>query len=204
MNIQENRINNYYKFHSLIYDLTRWSFLFGRNKIINLVNNLPNNSKILEVGCGTGHNLILLSKNNINSLIIGVDISIEMIQKAQKKTLNYDNITLINRPFSEKIFDGKFDLILFSYCLTMINPGYDTFIDNAFNLLNDGGKIAVVDFHKSNLTLYKKYMELNHVKMEEQILCKLIENFEIVNSEISEAYFGIWEYFCFVGTKKVN
>lgn len=202
LNEQESRIDKYYKFHSLIYDSTRWTFLFGRKRIIEMTSELSEKSKILEIGCGTGRNLKILADKYKNSEIIGVDLSAEMIKKAKVKLNDYENIKLINQPFSQNLFSDKFDIILFSYCLTMVNPGWEEFIELADGLLNANGKIAVVDFYKTDFKFYKKYMLMNHVEMEEKLLDKLKHKFTKVEIKTSKAYFGIWEYFCFIGNKK--
>ena len=63
MERQPEKMRAYYRFHAGIYDATRWSFLFGRK---TLLYNLPVRTDIpqslLEVGCGTGHNLRLLAR----------------------------------------------------------------------------------------------------------------------------------------------
>ncbi|MDZ7659193.1 class I SAM-dependent methyltransferase [Fodinibius sp.] len=63
--VAEEHVKNvaqYYQLHAPIYDATRWSFLFGRTKLIKQIPALPANAQILEVGCGTGKNLIQLKK----------------------------------------------------------------------------------------------------------------------------------------------
>ena len=94
------------------------------------------------------------------------------------------------------------DIVLFSYCLTMINPGWEEAIQRAISDLPAGGRIAVVDFHGSQLRWFRKWMRFNHVSMEEQILPVLLENFETQRVEILKAYGGLWSFFLYVGKKK--
>ena len=42
---QASAMDNYYKFQSKIYDMTRWTFLFGRDEIIKAIP-LERNAKI--------------------------------------------------------------------------------------------------------------------------------------------------------------
>jgi len=55
-------LEKYYKTHSKIYDVTRWSFLFGRNALIKAIARYCRPEWILEIGCGTGKNLAALSR----------------------------------------------------------------------------------------------------------------------------------------------
>ena len=52
-------IQGYYALHSRIYDATRWTFLFGRESILRRSAKIAAPERILEVGCGTGRNLVL-------------------------------------------------------------------------------------------------------------------------------------------------
>jgi ubiquinone/menaquinone biosynthesis C-methylase UbiE len=54
----QESLRGYYRLHSKIYDATRWSFLFGRHRLIELVASHKTPTRILEVGCGTGTNLV--------------------------------------------------------------------------------------------------------------------------------------------------
>jgi S-adenosylmethionine-diacylgycerolhomoserine-N-methlytransferase len=78
---QNKNIQNYYKLQSKIYDATRWTFLFGRKKLVRV---LPFDKDaaidILEIGCGTGYNLKRLAKAFPNARITGLDVSEDMIR----------------------------------------------------------------------------------------------------------------------------
>ena len=81
---QTELMEQYYKFHAKIYNATRWSFLFGRKGVIKLIPQLPSIQRILEVGCGTGTNLLQLRERFPDAEIFGLDISATMIETAKK------------------------------------------------------------------------------------------------------------------------
>lgn len=195
-------LKRYYKFHSQFYDSTRWSFLFGRKKIIKkyLDLNIKPNS-VLEVGCGTGKNLDYLSRLFPESDVIGIDISSEMLKKSRKK-IKSDRVSLINGFYGSETFkDQTYDLILFSYSLSMMNPGWEKAIESAYNHLKCGGHLAVVDFFDSDLQWFKTWMGVNHVRMEGHLDTEIKKYFEPVESQIKKAYLGIWDYLLFIGRK---
>lgn len=203
---QSQLIKNYYNFQSAIYDTTRWSFLFGRKLILNKIDEAISPQTILEVGCGTGYNLKKISKRFPNSKIYGVDVSKDMLKIAKKKLKNRTNVELIESPYGGKsdiIEVDKPDVILFSYMLTMVNPGFSNMIIQAYKDLKPGGCIAVVDFYNSKHEWFRNHMGNHHVRMERQLKSVLEDKFEVINNDIHHAYKGVWEYFSFIG-KKVN
>lgn len=199
---QSQLIQKYYQFQSSIYDLTRWSFLFGRKKVFTL---LPQNfspKEIIEIGCGTGKNLITLAEKFPHAHIIGVDISQDMLEIAKKKTAHLPNISLSKKPYCSGIpTPNAPDLILFSYMLTMVNSQYAQFILQAFKDLRKGGKIAIIDFHSSRNTWFKKHMKNHHVRMEGHMDELLHKMFQPIHFKKHNAYGGIWKYFFFIGEK---
>ena len=58
---QRTRLNNLYRFQRHFYDLTRRFFLFGRDDWLRQMRVQPTES-VLEVGCGTGRNILKLSR----------------------------------------------------------------------------------------------------------------------------------------------
>lgn len=151
-------MQRYYRLQSKIYDATRWTFLFGRKRIIRELPVLEETAalEILEVGCGTGYNLKRLALRFPNARLTGMDVSADMLERSASRTAQWaDRITLLEKPYGEEnlSFHGKFDLILFSYSLTMINPQWATLIAQAKQDLKPGGVIAVVDFFDSPFPL---------------------------------------------------
>lgn len=201
---QKDTMRTYYQFQSTIYDATRWLFLFGRNEILELIQSKVQPKHIVEVGCGTGYNTKKLGQLFPKSKITGIDVSSDMLAIAKKKVDQYNHVTLLERPYAAGIFDKSNapDLFLFSYSLTMINPQFEELIHQAHADLAPGGKIAVVDFHSSSQGWFRNHMSNHHVRMEAHLNPVLESLFDPVHTTVNKAYFGIWNYFLFLGEKK--
>ena len=199
-----NFLKHYYRIHSKIYDLTRWSFLFGRNAIIPEIANSSPPTHILEIGCGTGKNLVALCKAFPQAAVNGVDLSDAMLKVARKNLGKFDRqVNLQCRTYSAPLRPAPpFDLILCSYSLSMFNPGWEEAIEYAYEDLAEGGRIAVVDFHDSAFPGFKPWMRLNHVRMDGHLAQKLGKTFPSHTLKIRKAYAGVWSYFLFLGRKK--
>ena len=197
-------MERYYRYHSKIYDATRWSFLFGRRQIIQLLADHYTPRHILEVGCGTGKNLIQLGEAFPQAKIIGLDISESMLGVARKNLgAMTERISLLCTSYDQSLkLAQQFDLVLFSYSLTMMNPGWEQALEQANRDLTPGGHIAVVDFHNSKFPAFKKWMGVNHVRMDGHIHSKLTSLYEPRIVEIPNAYGALWQYLLFVGQKK--
>ena len=201
----EQQLQAYYHFHSAIYDATRWSFLFGRSRILrDLTVVCPAPRRILEVGCGTGRNVSHLCELYPAATVTGIDLSEDMLRVARKKLAPYgQRVSWVRRPYSAGVGGPKpFDLILFSYSLSMFNPGWQEAISAALTDLTDEGCVAVVDFHSSRLAWFRNWMGVNHVRMEGHLLPFLQQNCVPRLERVSAAYGGIWQYFQFVGGRR--
>ena len=200
-------IERYYRFHSVIYDATRWSFLFGRNAIVEQIARVqPEPRRILEVGCGTGRNLMQLARRFTPAMITGVDVSAPMLQIAQRKSGPYGRrINLAHGRYETPLRGDKgFDVILFSYALSMFNPGWEEALEVATKDLSDSGLIAIVDFHDSRFTTFKNWMGVNHVRMDGHLRPKLFSICNPVVDTVLPAYGGVWEYSLLIGRKKAD
>ena len=150
-------MDNMYRFTRHIYDLTRRYYLLGRDQLLEEIVTGPDTA-ILEVGCGTAHNLIKLGKRTTTGALYGLDASHEMLETASKSISSVglphsDNPAIMLRQGLAEELDGKkmfgrdepFDTIFFSYCLSMI-PTWPGALDAAFANLKPGGELLIVDF----------------------------------------------------------
>jgi S-adenosylmethionine-diacylgycerolhomoserine-N-methlytransferase len=133
-----------------IYDASRKFYLLGRDE---LKLSPPIGGSVLEIGCGTGRNLIKLAGAYPAARLHGLDISSEMLDTAGRSLLRaglgnrvrlaqadatrFDPETLFGR--------ASFDRILVSYALSMIPPWREA-LTQAAQHLAPGGSLHIVDF----------------------------------------------------------
>lgn len=196
-------LSRYYRWHARLYDLTRWSFLFGRTALIQTIADHQQPRRILEIGCGTGSNLLRLHRQFPDATIVGLDLSADMLAQARRKiSACATPIALIQRRYDQPLqTEQPFDLIVFSYCLSMINPGWNQAIHAAWCDLRRGGLLAVVDFHDTPFNRFRRWMALNHVRMDAHLLPQLNARCTPVMQSVCSAYGGGWRYFSFIGAK---
>jgi len=195
-------LTGYYRWHSWIYDLTRWAFLFGRRRIIvRAAGQVVMPERVLEIGCGTGKNLVELAAAFPKAQIIGLDLSSDMLDRARPKLKRHGSrIALLHRAYDAPVAVGaKFDLIVLSYSLSMINPGFDEVLKHCKADLSARGVVAVVDFHETRWAWFRRWMSVNHVRMEGQILDHLREHFQPLICQVHHAYGDLWRYLLFIG-----
>ena len=141
-----------YKYQRHFYDLTRKYYLLGRDRLLDELQT-PQGGTILEVGCGTGRNLIRAAKRYPNARLFGVDISDEMLKTARaniERAGLSDRINLARGDatnFSpQNLFDlDHFDRVFISYALSMI-PDWQNTIRHSSTLLGENGSLHIVDF----------------------------------------------------------
>lgn len=205
-NIPVTRLNplvRYYRWHARLYDASRWSFLFGRQALMQAIATYCRPHNILEVGCGTGKNLLRLHQIFPEASLCGVDLSRHMLRVARRKLGSMNgNLQLVEQPYCQPLSPQKpFDLVVFSYCLSMINPGWEQALQAAALDLQPGGWVAVVDFHTCYFDWFKKWMAINHVQIGSHLLPSLAEQFQPRAITVKPAYKGLWSYFSFIGTR---
>lgn len=198
----DSELKNYYRFHSGIYDATRWSFLFGRRALLDELPDLPPYPRILEVGCGTGRNIRFLEYFFPDAHIIGIDLSRDMLQKATSKIEQPEHVTLIEGRYGGDVPDFQpFDLVLLSYTLSMTGELVESVLQQVYNDLKPTGYIAVVDFHSTPFNWFRYWMKTNHADLDGHLLSLLNKYFQPSSVTIRKAYFGLWSYFRFLGRR---
>jgi S-adenosylmethionine-diacylgycerolhomoserine-N-methlytransferase len=148
------KMDKMYRYQRHFYDLTRKYYLLGRDKLISEMD-VKEGETVLEVGCGTGRNLIVLGEKHPTARIFGLDASNEMLKTAQEK-VDAKNLTpniTLRQSFAEAFnyketfgLDELFDTIFFSYSITMI-PTWRESIINGLNNLKPGRTMYIVDFY---------------------------------------------------------
>jgi S-adenosylmethionine-diacylgycerolhomoserine-N-methlytransferase len=98
--------------------------------------------------------------------------------------------------------DGKYDVALLSYSLSMMHPHESDVIRNVYNDLRPGGFIALVDFESTRWSTFRTVMKANHVRMDGFLMPLLEESFMTVVQERRTAFGGWWDYLVYIGQKE--
>lgn len=141
-----------YRYQRHIYDLTRKYYLLGRDGLIADLDP-PAGGAVLEIGCGTGRNLIAVGKAWPQARLYGVDISEAMLDTAWASVTKAgmgDRVTLAQGDACGFDAEGllgraKFERVFISYALSMI-PEWEMALRQAARCVAPGGKLEIVDF----------------------------------------------------------
>lgn len=142
-----------YRLQRYFYDVTRKYYLLGRDRLLDEMDVKPGD-RVLEAGCGTARNLIILAKRHPDAHFYGLDASAAMLETADGKVhaSGVSNVilkTALADDFSAEETFGlseKFDKIFFSYSISMIPPWRES-TENALSNLRPGGELFIVDFY---------------------------------------------------------
>ncbi|HEX8266641.1 MAG TPA: class I SAM-dependent methyltransferase [Pyrinomonadaceae bacterium] len=182
-----------YRYQRHIYDLTRKFYLLGRDRLLDEMD-VQAGESVLEVGCGTGRNLIVLAEKYPASRFYGLDAAEVMLETAQAK-IDAKDLTeniILRRELAEDLdyrktfnLDEPFDTIFFSYSITMI-PTWRQAIQAALDNLKPGRSIYIVDFWDQKdlpvwfQTILKNWLKQFHVQFWHNLMPHL-ENLEKQN-----------------------
>jgi len=145
-------MNGVYRHQRHIYDLTRKYYLLGRDRMLAGLD-IPHDGTVLEIGCGTGRNMVLASRLYPDARLHGLDISAEMLRSAAA-SLAREGIAARARLAegdatefdAQNLFaHDRFDRVFISYALSMI-PGWQRAIAQGLECLAPGGSLHIVDF----------------------------------------------------------
>ena len=152
MSDHKGLMDGVYRYQRHIYDLTRKYYLLGRDGLIADLD-VPAGGAVLEIGCGTGRNLIAVGKAWPRAALYGVDISEAMLATARgcvAKAGIGDRVTLAQGDacgFDAQALFGRasFDRVFISYALSMI-PDWEAALRQAARCVAPGGRLEIVDF----------------------------------------------------------
>jgi S-adenosylmethionine-diacylgycerolhomoserine-N-methlytransferase len=135
-----------------IYDLSRKFYLLGRDEAITRLLPAPGD-KTLEIGCGTGRNLVRLAQAYPETRLFGLDVSREMLATAAASTARAGLASRIGLAQADATaFDpqglfgcASFERVMISYALSMI-PSWRDALGRALDVVAPGGSLEIVDF----------------------------------------------------------
>jgi demethylmenaquinone methyltransferase/2-methoxy-6-polyprenyl-1,4-benzoquinol methylase len=137
---------------------------------------VKSNDKILDLGCGTGRNILLMNKYmSDDSLLTGLDISEDMEKKFNFNCKQFSNIKFINKRIDEPFeLEQKFDKVFISFVIHGFpHEIRKIIIKNAYNHLNIGGTFNILDFAEFDMNK----MPFHHRIIFKKIECKYAFDF---------------------------
>jgi ubiquinone/menaquinone biosynthesis C-methylase UbiE len=157
------------------------------DNIIETVDMKPD-FKILDYGCGTG--LIGFGLSNETNNVVGMDYSIGMVEKFNKKAkdLGFINISAVQHNINEQdLPQNEFNLIAISMTLHHIKDT-SMFIKKARAGLKTGGYLCINDLVSEDGTFHDEHKNegVEHFGYDKDELCTIIENnnFEVIEYKI--------------------
>ncbi|NDB66521.1 MAG: class I SAM-dependent methyltransferase [Methylocystaceae bacterium] len=141
-----------YSWQVSFYDVTRKYYLLGRDELITQLKP-EDGSDVLEIGCGTGRNLISALKIWPRAHFYGIDVSSVMLAEAAQSIVRHKFADHIRIAYADALtFDSvqtfkknHFQRIYFSYTLSMI-PNWRLALDRALDILAPNGRLLIADF----------------------------------------------------------
>lgn len=147
---QKAAMDRMYRLTRHVYDATRKPYLLGRDRMIAGLE-VPPGGSVLEMGCGTGRNLVAAGRRYPGIRLYGFDISSEMLKSA-RHNVDRSGLDIRLAEGDACLFDPEaafgiagFDRVYFSYTLSMI-PDWTAALAHGLTLVRDGGRLSVVDF----------------------------------------------------------
>lgn len=117
----------------------------AREQYLASFRSLRQGSRVIDVGCGTGHDASFLAQLGLE--VVAVDISPEMCQLARKRLSGIENINVIEADSDHLVeLDGTFDAVL-SALEIFHHADLNQTIRQYARLLVPGGKIVIVTNH---------------------------------------------------------
>lgn len=141
-----------YRHQRHVYDATRKYYLLGRDLLIDRLRPQPGDC-VLEIGCGTGRNLIRAARQYPQAHFYGIDISSEMLATAQEQIARAGLSSRVQVALADATsFDTEalfgvalFQRVFMSYTLSMI-PRWRAVLEQATASLAPHGQMQIVDF----------------------------------------------------------
>ena len=180
-----DRMDKVYRRQRYIYDFTRKYYLFGRDRLIRQLALEPGDS-VVEIGCGTGRNLVKMARRYPGTRFYGLDASREMLKSAEqsiRRARLTDRISLapgLAEDLTPALFGrtAPFTHAIFSYSLSMI-PDWKQSLIKASAATGGTGDVWIVDFGDlEGLGAFaarglKAWLRLFHVTPRMEIMRKL-------------------------------
>ena len=163
-----------------------------REQLVNLIKSKKDFKNLLELGCGSGINIEILSNEIKNSQFHGIDINKQVIMTNQKRLIGKNNCKFYNMNINNKnIFKANsFDYVLTDSVLIYQNP------EKVLQILNEFKRIASKGIILREQCAEKTKYENHWIHNYKQILKDLkIEKYKLIKTYGQK---GLWDKYGFI------
>ena len=147
--LEKRQVKRAYKFYAPAYDFVfDWIFHPGREQAVRLLD-IKRNDHVLEVGIGTGLNLPLYPAH---CHITGIDLSEEMLEKAQDKIIELGLISVTLKVMDATVMDfgdSEFDSAVATYTISAV-PDPVGVLREMRRVVKPGGSIVLLNHFRSD------------------------------------------------------
>ena len=147
--LEKRQVKRAYKFYAPAYDFVfDWIFHPGREQAMRLLD-IKRNDHVLEVGIGTGLNLPLYPTH---CHITGIDLSEEMLEKAQDKVIELGLIGVTLKVMDATVMDfgdSEFDSAVATYTISAV-PDPVGVLREMRRVVKPGGSIVLLNHFRSD------------------------------------------------------
>jgi phosphatidylethanolamine/phosphatidyl-N-methylethanolamine N-methyltransferase len=146
--LEKRHVKRAYRFYAPAYDFVfDWIFHPGREQAMRLLD-IKRNDRVLEVGIGTGLNLPLYPTH---CHITGIDLSEEMLEKAQDKIIELGLISVTLKVMDATVMDfgeSEFDSAVATYTISAV-PDPVGVLREMRRVVKPGGNIVLLNHFRS-------------------------------------------------------
>lgn len=150
-------MNSLIKLVDINYDELHMEKIEGKEKIVDFI---PRNvEKIIDLGAGTGLQLIKVYKEFPNVKTTAIDISDGMLKKLKERNIS-DNITIVNKSFFDYDFGNDTDAVISTQALHHFEPKDKLVLfKKVYDCLKDGGVFVNEDYFADTDEKEKQLLE---------------------------------------------
>ena len=144
LNKRANEMKEFFNEKIAGYDELHLKIIEGKEKIVDFIPKEA--SEIIDLGSGTGLQLIKLYKEYPNVHTIAIDVSDEMLKKLEERHIS-DNITIVNKSFFDYDFGKDVDAVISTQALHHFEPNDKlTLYKKVYECLKEHGVFVNEDY----------------------------------------------------------
>ena len=132
----ETQVRNFYNNNYKRFDVSRCSVW---NAVKDFIDLIPQNSFVLDAGCGNGKNMIYIQNRKIN--VVGIDFSTKLLDICKSKSLNVKEADIRHLPYDDNTFDYVISIAVIHHLSTQKNR--IKAIDELLRVCKPYGKILI-------------------------------------------------------------